>query len=78
MVHGQLLENETGMHRCLAAKPKVPGWRSTKMAVIRTVEEFEQRQLRAILAEVKRAHVERVAPVAPKQTTPVRKLRADQ
>jgi transposase-like protein len=53
-------------------------------AVIRAAErwrgiavgEFEQRQLRAI--RVGRAHAERVAPaVAPRQTTPVRKLRAD-
>jgi len=55
-------------------------------AVIRAAErwrgiavgEFEQRQLRAIREELGRAHAERVAPaVGPKQTTPVRKLRAD-
>jgi putative transposase len=55
-------------------------------AVIRAAErwrgiavgEFEQRQLRAIRDELGRAHAERVAPaVTPRQTTPVRKLRAD-
>ncbi|HEX9382763.1 MAG TPA: transposase [Gemmatimonadaceae bacterium] len=43
-----------------------------------TVGEFEQRQLRAIRAELNRAHAERVAPaVAPKAQPAVRKLRAD-
>lgn len=43
-----------------------------------TVGEFEQRQLRAIREELNRAHAEAVEPtVAPKETTPVRKLRAD-
>jgi transposase-like protein len=41
-----------------------------------TVGEFEQRQLRAIRAEVNRAHAERVAPVI-KSTAPFRKLRSD-
>jgi hypothetical protein len=39
---------------------------------------FEQRQLRAIRAELNRAHAERVAPaVTATLTTPVRKPRAD-
>ena len=43
------------------------------------VGDFEQRQLRAIREALDRAHAERVAPaIAPKPTTPVRKLRADQ
>jgi hypothetical protein len=43
-----------------------------------TVGEFEQRQLKAIRAELNRAHAERTAPaVAPTQTTPIRKPRAD-
>jgi hypothetical protein len=43
-----------------------------------TVGEFEQRQLRVIREELDRAHAERVAPaVAPKQMTPIRRLRAD-
>ena len=43
-----------------------------------TVGEFEQRQLRAIRAEIDRAHAERTAPaVAPAKPTAVRKLRAD-
>ena len=42
------------------------------------VGEFEHRQLRAIRAELNRAHAERVAPVvAPKAQPAVRKLRAD-
>ena len=42
------------------------------------IGEFEQRQLRAIRAELGRAHAERVAPaVTPKSATSVRKPRAE-
>jgi hypothetical protein len=43
-----------------------------------TIGAFEQRQLRAIREELNHAHAARLAPaVAPKQTVPLRTLRAD-